>query len=46
MVFNEKRREDELREIADAWMVRLVWSDFDQPGQVAARIRRLLARAG
>jgi hypothetical protein len=46
VVFNEKRREDQLREVLDAWMIRLVWSDFDQPGAMAARIRRLLARTG
>ena len=46
VVFNEKRREDQLREVSDAWMIRLVWSDFDHPNEVAARMRRLLARAG
>ena len=45
VVFDEKRREDQLREIADAWMIRLVWSDFDQPAETATRLRRLIARA-
>ena len=46
VVFNEKRREDQLREVAGAWMVRLIWSDLDRPSQTAARIRTLLARTG
>ncbi|NYE37763.1 hypothetical protein F4692_002896 [Nocardioides cavernae] len=45
VVFQEKRREDQLREATDAWMVRLVWSDLDRPSQTAARIRAKLARA-
>ncbi|HEV2796431.1 MAG TPA: hypothetical protein VGV65_02335 [Nocardioides sp.] len=44
-VFNEKRREDQLREVTGAWMVRLIWSDLDQPSATAARIRALLRRA-
>lgn len=44
-VFEEKVREDRLREATHAWMVRLVWSDLDQPARTAARIRRLMSRA-
>ena len=46
VVFEEKRREDLLREVADAWMIRLVWSDLDDPGQAAARLRARFSRAG
>ena len=45
VVFNEKRREDQLREITDAWMIRLIWSDLDNPGQAAARLRARFSRA-
>jgi len=45
VVFQEKRREDQLREVTGSWMVRLVWSDLDQPSATAARIRTLLQRA-
>ena len=44
-VFQEKKREDRLREATGAWMIRLIWSDYDQPSSTAARLRRLLARA-
>lgn len=44
-VFEEKRREDSLRETSGWWMVRLVWSDLDAPARTAARIRRLMAAA-
>lgn len=45
VVFQEKKREDRLREATNAWMIRLVWSDLDESASTAARIRRLLARA-
>ena len=45
VVFEEKRREDELREATNAWMVRLLWSDYDVPNRTAARIRAKLAAA-
>ena len=32
VVFEEKKREDDLREVTGAWMIRLVWSDLDRPG--------------
>lgn len=44
-VFDEKRREDQLREATNSWMIRLVWSDFDIPSRTAARIRTRLAEA-
>lgn len=45
VVFQEKRREDDLREATDAWMIRLIWSDLDRPSHTAARIRAKLAKA-
>lgn len=45
VVFEEKKREDALREATRAWMIRLIWSDLDQPSVTAARVRRLMARA-
>jgi hypothetical protein len=44
-VFEEKRREDLLREATGYWMIRLVWSDLDQPARTAQRLRRLIAAA-
>ena len=40
-----KKREDALREATGDWMIRLIWSDLDQPSRTAARIRTKLARA-
>lgn len=45
VVFDEKRREDDLREVSGSWMFRLVWVDLDNPDPTAARLRRLIARA-
>ena len=45
VVFLEKKREDDLREVTGAWMVRLTWGDLDQPAATGSRIRRLLSRA-
>lgn len=45
VVFEEKRREDELRELTGFMMIRLIWSDFANPAMTAARIRRALRRA-
>jgi hypothetical protein len=42
VVFAEKRREDELREITGMSMVRLVWQDYERPRVTAARLSRLL----
>jgi hypothetical protein len=42
-VFEEKRREDELRD--HRWEVaRWIWADLDRPGVVGLRIRRAFAR--
>lgn len=45
VVFAEKRREDELREITGFSMIRLIWSDFAHPAVTAARVRRALSLA-
>ncbi|SFC42092.1 Domain of unknown function [Nocardioides terrae] len=45
-VFAEKRREDEIRELTKAGMIRLVWSDFDSPAVTRARLERVLGLAG
>jgi hypothetical protein len=45
VVFAEKRREDELREVSGCAMLRLIWSDFDRPRTVKARFERLQRRA-
>ncbi len=46
VVFAEKQREDRLRATTGMGMVRLVWSDYDQPRATAARLRRALRIAG
>jgi hypothetical protein len=46
VVFAEKRREDLIREITGAAMVRLVWDDFERPRVTRARIEALMRRAG
>jgi hypothetical protein len=44
VVINEKRREDELRDLG--WqVVRWVWRDLERPALIAARITRAFARA-
>lgn len=45
VVFKEKKREDRLREVTGAWMLRIIWSDLDHPDDTAARLRRLMAHA-
>ncbi|MGH3350188.1 MAG: type IV toxin-antitoxin system AbiEi family antitoxin domain-containing protein [Nocardioides sp.] len=45
VVFEEKRREDELRELTGFLMIRLIWSDFANPARTAARLSRALRRA-
>ncbi len=45
VVFAEKRREDELRELTGMSMVRLVWEDYERPRVTAARLSRLLGAA-
>ena len=46
VVFAEKQREDELREVTGCAMVRLIWADYGRPRLTAQRIRRLMRRAG
>ena len=44
VVFEEKRREDELRD--EGWgVVRWTWGDLDVPARVGDRVGRALARA-
>lgn len=45
-VFEEKRREDELREVTGARVVRVVWDDYDRPSDTAARFARAIRHAG
>ncbi len=42
VVFAEKAREDELRDVTGCQMVRLIWSDYDRPNVTAARLARKL----
>lgn len=44
VVFAEKQREDEVREITQGTMIRLVWSDYDRPRVTIARLQRALRR--
>ena len=44
VVWDEKRREDRLRELGYE-VVRVVWSDLDSPRELAARIRRAVERS-
>jgi hypothetical protein len=46
VVFAEKRREDELREITGASMFRLTWPDLDRPRVTGARLLPRFRRAG
>ncbi len=45
VVYAEKLREDELRELTSYAMFRLAWSDYDYPTVTARRIQKLLNRA-
>lgn len=45
-VFEEKRREDRMREVTGYRMLRLVWDDYAWPDQTAARVRQALRIAG
>jgi hypothetical protein len=45
VVFEEKRREDLLREVTGWKMGRLVWSDLTTPAVTGARFARLLGLA-
>jgi len=42
VVFQEKRREDLIRELTGWRCIRIVWSDLYVPERTALRIRRLL----
>lgn len=44
VVFAEKQREDEVREITGGTMIRLIWSDYDRPRVTIARLERRLRR--
>lgn len=46
VVFEEKRREDRLREVTGFTMVRIVWSELSTPAATAARFARHLRRPG
>jgi hypothetical protein len=46
VVFAEKQREDELRELTGYSMVRLIWRDFERPRVTADRLRRRFRRVG
>ena len=45
VVFDEKQREDRLREATGFAMIRLVWSDLETPAYTLERIRRQLGAA-
>jgi hypothetical protein len=44
VVFAEKQREDDVREITGGRMIRLVWADFDRPRITVSRLERALGR--
>ncbi len=46
VVFEEKRREDELRELTGYRFLRLIWADFDAKAATIARLQQLLRRTG
>jgi hypothetical protein len=46
VVFDEKVREDLLRETTGAKMLRLIWNDYHHPRLILARFNRLAGRAG
>jgi hypothetical protein len=46
VVFAEKQREDELREITGCTMFRLTWQDYQRPRLTAERLRARFRRAG
>jgi hypothetical protein len=45
VVFEEKLREDALREVSGCAMIRLIWADYDHPGRTVARVSRLMRAA-
>jgi|tagenome__1003787_1003787.scaffolds.fasta_scaffold20837286_2 hypothetical protein len=46
VVFAEKRREDELREITGFRMLRLIWVDYQRPRLIKSRFEQLARRTG
>lgn len=48
VVFAEKRREDEVREITGGRMIRLTWADYERPNLTRSRLEQFLrtAKAG
>lgn len=46
VVFAEKRREDAVREATGWSMIRIIWSDYDRPRVLQARLQRALRTAG
>jgi hypothetical protein len=44
VVFAEKQREDELREITGCTMIRLTWTDYDRPRLIRDRVQRLIKK--
>jgi hypothetical protein len=46
VVFAEKRREDELREITGFRMLRLIWDDYQRPRLIKSRFEQLARRTG
>lgn len=46
VVFDEKKREDKLREVTGHLMIRLIWADYANPAEIGVRLSRLIDRAG
>jgi hypothetical protein len=44
VVFAEKQREDDVREITKGTMIRLVWADYSRPRVTIARLKHVLGR--
>jgi hypothetical protein len=44
VVFEEKQREDLIREVTDCRMIRFIWSDYSNPRAMLQRFERLLGR--
>ncbi len=42
VVFAEKQREDEIRDVTGCQMIRFIWADYDRPRVTAARLARKL----
>jgi hypothetical protein len=45
VVFEEKRREDELREASGFMAIRFIWTDYERPMTMRSRLERILYRA-